>query len=65
MNTNTKTIFMMLAIVTTFTVIAATFSTPSVHASDTQPPMEGGMMGDNMTGNVTGGGNMTTGDMTS
>ena len=64
MNTNTKTIFMMLAIVAAFTMIAATFSTLSVHASDTQPPMQGGMMGDNMTGNVTGGGNMTTGNMT-
>lgn len=56
---------MMLAIVTAFVVIAATFSMPPVHASDAQPTMEGGMMGNNMTGNVTGGGNMTTGNMTS
>lgn len=68
MNRNTKAIFMMLAIVTAFSVIAviaATFSMPSVQASDAQPTREGGMMGNNMTGNVTGGGNMTTGNMTS
>ena len=64
MNTRTKTIFMMLAIVAAFTITAVTFFTPSVRAPDGQPPIEGGMMGDNLTGNVTGGGNMTTGNMT-
>ena len=63
MNTNTKTIFMMLAIVAAFTVIVATFATPSVYASDAQPTIEGGMPDDNITGNVTGGGNMTAGNM--
>lgn len=70
MNTNTKSIFMMLAIVTAFTIVAEMFATPLVHALDAQPTTEGGMMGNNMTGggmmgnNMTGGGNMTAGNMT-